>query len=374
MTYSQSDIQFMQQALTLAWQAKGKTFPNPAVGALVISPEGTVVGQGATDVCGGPHAEKTALKEAGPLARGATLYVTLEPCSHFGRTPPCADAVIEAGIKKVFVAVKDPNPLVSGKGIAKLKASGIEVHSGLLRDEAEVINEDFFWAITRKRAWVTLKLAMTLDGRIADSNGTSKWITSPDSRAFVQELRRCHAAIGVGRTTLEQDDPRLTARVNTTCYPARIVFSPDTHIPQNSYFFQYAHEARSIVVLRGGNEPHIIRKGNLEFWHTAATQTGASLFNFLQMAENEGLSSIFIEGGQRLASHFLENNLVNKLYLFYGNKIVGRGREGIHFSQGLDLNSSLSLHRIEHRYFGSDTLISGYLGEEAGGQKPETSF
>ncbi|MFW6244468.1 MAG: bifunctional diaminohydroxyphosphoribosylaminopyrimidine deaminase/5-amino-6-(5-phosphoribosylamino)uracil reductase RibD [Fibrobacterota bacterium] len=366
MAYTEQDIHFMQQALDLAWKAKGKTFPNPAVGAVVVTPGGSVVGKGATDVCGGPHAEKVALKRAGAKARGATMYVTLEPCSHFGRTSPCTGSIIKAGIKKVIMAVKDPNPLVKGRGVRQLKAEGIEVQTGLMRKEATDINEDFFWAITRKSSWVTLKLALTLDGRIADIHDNSKWITSAQSRRFVQELRRCHAAIGVGKNTLHKDDPRLTARTSKICYPARIVFSPDAVIPPESYFFQHAHEARSIVVLRGGAEKSITRKGNMEFWHTGAVGKAESLKSFLRMAHDEGLTSVFIEGGQRLASDFLEYDLVNKMYLFYGNKIVGRGREGLLFSEGMRIENCLSLEKISHTSLGKDVLISGYPIVEAG--------
>jgi diaminohydroxyphosphoribosylaminopyrimidine deaminase/5-amino-6-(5-phosphoribosylamino)uracil reductase len=210
-SFSVPDTNFMSEAIALAWSVKGKTFPNPAVGAIVVHRSG-IVGTGTTQPWGGAHAERVALNQAGPLARGATLYVTLEPCCHQGRTPPCIDAVIEAGIGRVVVGVGDPNPLVNGKGIARLRTAGIAVDAFLLREEAEAVNEDFFWAITRRRSWITLKLALTLDGRIADSQGFSKWITDSPARAFAHELRRRHAAIAVGRTTLERDDPRLTVR------------------------------------------------------------------------------------------------------------------------------------------------------------------
>ncbi|MFP4163387.1 MAG: bifunctional diaminohydroxyphosphoribosylaminopyrimidine deaminase/5-amino-6-(5-phosphoribosylamino)uracil reductase RibD [Chitinispirillaceae bacterium] len=359
--YTEQDIHLMQQALDLAWTAKGKTFPNPAVGALVVTPEGTVAGEGATEVCGGPHAEKVALGKAGENARGATMYVTLEPCSHFGRTPPCTGEIIKAGIKRVIMAVEDPNPLMKGQGVRQLKNEGIEVHCGLMHKEATRINEDFFWAVTRKSAWITLKLAMTLDGRIADAYGNSKWITSEESRGIVHEMRRCHAAIGVGKNTLQIDDPRLTARTSRICYPARVVFSPDTFIPPESYFFRHRNEARSIMVLRGGSQKEIIQRENIEFWYTGTDDKYENLKTFLRMAYDEGLTSIFIEGGQKLASYFLEFNLVNKVLLFYGNKIVGRGREGLHFSEGLHIENCLNLKEIEHSILGNNVMISGYV-------------
>ena len=352
----------MQRALELGAGAKGKTFPNPAVGAVVVDAYGKIVGEGATDVCGGPHAEKTALRKAKGAAQGAELYVTLEPCSHFGRTPPCTDEIIKSGIKRVVIAVKDPNPLVSGKGLRQLKSHGIIVQSGLLKDEAALINEDFFWAITKKRPWVTLKLAMTLDGRIADEQNESKWITSEQSRRFVQELRRCHSAIAVGKNTLLCDDPKLTARCGRkTSFPARIVFSSDTNIPENSYFFTNSHEARSIVVVRNSKKQCIKRKDNIEYWHTASSQYKESIAEFLDIAYNEGLTGIFIEGGRQLASSFLENGFVNKVHLFYGNKILGKGSQGLLFSHGLPVSDCLSLNKISHRSLGEDFLVSGYI-------------
>jgi diaminohydroxyphosphoribosylaminopyrimidine deaminase/5-amino-6-(5-phosphoribosylamino)uracil reductase len=367
MAFSGADKIFMGRALELARGALGDTFPNPAVGAVVVSADGRIAGEGATGVCGGPHAEKQALGRAGAAARGGTLYVTLEPCSHFGRTPPCADAIIAAGIGSVVAAVKDPNPLVCGKGLRRLRASGIAVRTGLLREEAAAVNEDFFWAITKKRPWVTLKLAMTLDGRVADGHGGSKWITSSAARREVQEIRRRHSAVAVGKNTLLRDDPKLTARCRRTYYPARIVFSSDKNIPKDSYFLTHAGEARSIVVISGGKTARIDRAESgcrypIEFWYTGAAGSAESIAVFLDMAYAEGLTSILVEGGRRLASGFLEYGFVNKVHLFYGNKIFGGGMEGLRFERGLAVDGCLSLDRISHRSFGDDFLITGYAG------------
>ena len=352
----------MRRALELGSGAKGKTFPNPAVGAVIVNAYGKIVGEGATGVCGGLHAEKTALRKAKEAARGSALYVTLEPCSHFGRTPPCTDEIIKSGIKRVVIAVKDPNSLVSGAGIRQLKSHGITVQLGLLKDEASLINEDFFWAITKKRPWVTLKLAMTIDGRIADERNESKWITSEQSRRFVQELRRRHSAVAVGKNTLLRDDPKLTARCGRkTYFPARVVFSSDKNIPQNSYFFTNSHEARSIIVVRNSKKQYIERAGNIEYWHTASPQYKESIAEFLDMAYTEELTGIFLEGGQQLASGFLENGFVNKVYLFYGNKILGGGSQGLLFSKGLPISDCLSLDKISHHSLGEDFLVSGYI-------------
>jgi len=364
-TFSDLDRRFMRRALELARAAKGSTFPNPAVGAVVVSAGGRVAGEGATGVCGGPHAEARALKKAGAAARGATLYVTLEPCSHTGRTPPCADAVIRAGVSRVVAAVKDPNPLVCGKGLRRLRAHGIAVQTGLLRDEAALVNEDFFWAVVKRRPWVTLKLAMTLDGRTTDSFGGSKWITSAASRRAVQDIRRCHGAVAVGKNTLLKDDPKLTARCAKTYYPARIVFSSDTDIPKNSYFFTHADEARSIVVVKGGKKDGIVKSGanknGIEFWHTGSVSRAGSIGAFLDMAYSEGLTSVLVEGGQTLASAFLEYGFVNKVHLFYGNKLLGGGDSGVCFSRGLPIDMGLSLDGADCRPLGGDFWVTGYL-------------
>ncbi|MDR2593100.1 MAG: bifunctional diaminohydroxyphosphoribosylaminopyrimidine deaminase/5-amino-6-(5-phosphoribosylamino)uracil reductase RibD [Chitinispirillales bacterium] len=363
--FSAADESFMRRALGLADRAKGATFPNPAVGAVVVDAAGRVVGEGATGVCGGPHAERRALKQAGGAAAGATMYVTLEPCSHFGRTPPCVDAVIEAGVGAVVAAVKDPNPLVNGKGLRRLRARGVAVRTGLLGKEAALVNEDFFWAVANRRPWVALKLAMTLDGRIADCGGGSKWITSAASRQIVQDIRRRHGAIGVGSGTLAADDPKLTARCGRkTYYPARIVFSSTGNIPKGSYFMTHTDEARSIVVVKNNNKSKrkkgIERRG-VEYWYTGASDDAESIDTFLDMAYAEGINSILIEGGQRLASAFLENGFVNKLYLFYGGRIFGDGLNGLSFSRGLTVNSPLVLGDVSYQRIGDDLLATGYI-------------
>ncbi len=350
----------MARALGLAWAAKGKTFPNPAVGAVVVS-KGKIVGTGATQFCGGPHAEKVALRMAGKRATDATLYVTLEPCCHYGRTPPCTKAVISAGIKRVVVAINDPNPLVNGKGFALLKAAGIAVDTGLLQDEAAAVNEDFFWAITKKRAWITLKLACTLDGRIADEQGDSRWITGREARTFGHELRRRHAGVAIGRITLERDNPRLTVRHMKGFSPARIVFTSLEKVPLNTYFSRHAKKARCIVVVSGKGRRTIVRNANsgLEYWHTGEKETHAHLSVFLEMAFENNIISVLIEGGQRLASSFLESGLVNRVYLFYGNKILGRGREGMLFSKGLPINKCISLNKKQIFLLGDTIGITG---------------
>ncbi len=367
-SFSEPDREFMSRAMALAWSVKGKTFPNPAVGAVVVY-EDTIAGCGTTQAWGGPHAERVALSQAGAYSRGATLYVTLEPCCHHGLTPPCVDAIIEAGILRVVVAVCDPNPLVNGGGIARLRTAGIRVDAFLLRDEAEAVNEDFFWAITRRRAWITLKLACTLDGRIADEEGASKWITETQARVFARELRRRHAAVAVGRTTLEHDDPRLTVRRGRGFAPARCIFTSDKNIPATLWFSRHAGAARSIVVVRDRTERRIELDGDtrIEYWYTGRSRKSIHLETFTEMAFENNLTSVFVEGGQRLASAFLESGLVNRVYLLYGNKILGRGLEGLRFSKGLAINKCIRLENMKMLSLGSDTFgVTGTVGELEG--------
>ena len=357
----------MKQALCLAWAVKGETFPNPAVGAVVVTPSGKVAGRGATGRWGGPHAERVALSMAGRRAKGATLYATLEPCCHFGMTPPCTSGIIAAGIQRVVTAVNDPNPLVNGKGLAQLHKAGIRVESGLLQDEATAINEDFFWAITHKRSWITLKLALTLDGRIADAAGASQWITGIEARALAHELRRRHAAVAIGRATLERDDPRLTVRHVKGRDPARIVFtSAQKKLPEKSYFASHAKEARTIVVVSGAGKQEIVSSDGIEYWHTGRKAVAASLEKFTEMAFVNNLTGILVEGGQKLASAFLENGLVNRLYFAYGNKLFGNGKDGILFEKGLGVDRCISLKEMKILPLGDGMVVTGIPEKKKG--------
>ncbi len=357
--FSESDTIFMQCALQHAKSVKGTTLPNPAVGAVVVRND-VVVGEGATDVYGGPHAERNALNVAGRLARGATLYVTLEPCNHSGRTSPCTHAILDSGIKKVVVAAKDPNPLVNGRGIRFLRRNNIQVSIGLMRKEATELNEDFFWSITHKLPWVSVKLACTLDGRIADIRKKSKWITNKKSRILVHNIRKNHAAIAVGRETLQLDNPQLTVRYNKGKSPIRIVFSTSDGINKNHHFIKDARKYKSIIVSNGGRKGDIKTVSDgLERWYTGLKETPGNLKAFLKMAYKNDLTSILVEGGQKIASSLLEHKLVNRLYIFYGNKILGRGIEGISFFKGLSINNSMYLKDIKIHNLDDNVMITG---------------
>lgn len=357
--FIETDYYFMHYALNLAYKVKGATFPNPAVGAVVVK-QGKIVGTGATKPYGGNHAEKVALKSAGENAKNAALYVTLEPCCHFGQTSPCTQTIVEAGIKKVVVAVKDSNPLVNGRGIRFLRNKKIEVSVGIMSEEASALNEDFFWSITHRLPWITLKLASTLDGKIADSSGNSKWITNKSSRTFVHELRRRHAAVAIGRETLIKDNPQLTVRYVKGASPVRIVFTSDTTIPEISHFQKDAEKYRSIIFCKGGKKG---RKENnakgIKIWYSGYKKNDSHLKAFLPMAYDEGLTSILVEGGQKLASSFLEFKLVNRLYIFYSNTIIGQGVESFSFSKKLTIDRNIHLTEIKTRSFDDNIMVTG---------------
>jgi diaminohydroxyphosphoribosylaminopyrimidine deaminase / 5-amino-6-(5-phosphoribosylamino)uracil reductase len=359
---SGADRGFMSLAIDLAEKAKGSTFPNPCVGAVVVR-NGTVVGKGATSVYGGPHAEIIAMEQAGVRSNGATLYVTLEPCCHSGRTGPCTDAIIRAGIRCVYASVVDPNPVVNGKGIRQLRNNGVRVITGLLDREAMNVNEDFFFWITRKKPWVSVKLALTLDGRIADSSGESKWITSPEARKYAHGIRARHAAIAVGAETLRKDNPKLTVRYGNNGKPVRFVFTSRETLPAGSYFESSAgmtaRRQRSVCVVSGGPRSKQTLAGGMELWHTGTRNKTESLHTFLSMAGEEDICSILIEGGGKLASSFLESGLANRLYLFYGSKIIGGGVPGIEFVKELSLRDAIGLRSMDVRVFDRDILVTG---------------
>jgi diaminohydroxyphosphoribosylaminopyrimidine deaminase/5-amino-6-(5-phosphoribosylamino)uracil reductase len=330
------------------------------VGAVIVKGR-TVVGAGATQQWGGPHGEIMALRQAGARAKGASLYVTLEPCNHFGKTPPCTRAVVAAGIAEVFVAVKDPNPLVAGKGIRYLRSHGVKVQVGLLEAQARRLNEDFFWAITSKTAWISLKLALTLDGRITDAFGKSRWITNQASRTLVHDLRRRHAGIAVGSATVAADNPQLTVRHVKGVSPARFVFTSRTGLPPDCHLAKTTGGLRTILVMPGGRaRTKSIGADGIQTWHTGAgPHTRAHLEAFLAMAYEERLTSILIEGGQQLASAFLEHRLVNRVYLFYGNRLLGGGLDGLRFGKSLSLSRCMHLDQLAITTLEDNVMITG---------------
>jgi diaminohydroxyphosphoribosylaminopyrimidine deaminase/5-amino-6-(5-phosphoribosylamino)uracil reductase len=387
------DEQFMEQALALARQGVALASPNPCVGAVVVSGRGEIIGRGTHTYEKRKHAEVLALEEAGKRARGATLYVNLEPCKHTGRTGPCADAVVAAGVKRVFVAMRDPNPLVAGRGLAKLRAAGVEVKEGLCEPEAKKLNEAFAKYIRHKTPFVTLKTAMTLDGKIAPPPGESDlpgasgasggWITSQEARAHVHEMRHGNDAIMVGVGTVIADDPLLTDR---TGFPRRrpllrVILDSKLRLPLDSRVVKTAHE--DLIVFCCFAEEN--KKRELESLGIIVEQVpmrrtpedGTLLFpggspavdgrpDLEGVMANLGrreITSLIVEGGAMVNWAALATGIVDKIFFYYAPKILA-GTGSVPFALGTGYRriseaayvKGLRLHR-----FGEDFAVEGYL-------------
>lgn len=356
---------YMQQAIDLASSAKGPTSPNPAVGAVIVQ-AGHVVAAAAHLRAGEAHAEARALDLAGPLARGGTLYVTLEPCSHHGKTPPCADQIIAAGIGQVYVAMEDPNPLVAGRGIARLQEAGISVTLGLLRQEAELLNEDWIKFITTGRPFVTVKTAMTLDGKIATHTGSSQWITGAAARSRVQELRHVSDAIMVGAGTVLADNPSLTTRgIEGGLNPVRVIIDSRLETPLDAKIVTDGQAPTLIFTEVGGTE--VGRESDkirqLTDRGVEVIQfTGTNLDSVLKNLAERNLVSVLVEGGSGLIGSFFDQRLIDKYIAFIAPKIVG-GRAAKTSIGGLglaDISSAVQIADLSLEYYGDDICISGY--------------
>lgn len=306
----------MALALAEAVKAVGRTHPNPAVGAVVVK-HGRVVSSGFTSPVGGPHAEAIALAVAGKKAKGATLYVTLEPCNHFGRTPPCSEAIIAAGVKRVVYAVKDPNPRVNGKGARRLRAAGLEVVEGVLAHASVELNQPFFRFMTTGLPWVTLKVGVTLDGKIATSTGKSKWISSEASRVVVHQLRDVIDAILVGAGAVIADDPLLTTRREDSLRarnPVRVVVDPNLRTDARSAIYD-GKIARTILVTNRPAPKHAAR--GAEVWPFTTLEA------LLRALAAEGLLHVMVEGGAATHAGFIKAGLVDELVMFMAPKLFG---------------------------------------------------
>ncbi len=325
----------MRAALGLAARNLGQTWPNPSVGC-VLARDGVVVGRGWTDIGGRPHAETEAIRRAGAAAAGATAYVTLEPCNHYGRTGPCSLALIEAGVTRVVVAIEDPDPRVSGGGIARLRAAGIDVSVGLMAEEATALTQGFLSRVTQNRPMVALKLATSLDGRIATASGASRWITGEQARAYAHLLRAQYDAILVGTGTAMADDPRLDCRLPglTARSPVRIVLDRHLRLPLESNLARTAGSDPSWVVTSKDVDQTRRAAFQAQGFELIDIATGADgLLDPAQMLRefgNRGITRLLVEGGGRLAASLVSANLVDLLYWFRAPSLIGGdGREAV---------------------------------------------
>lgn len=336
-----NDRYWMKRALDLAQLACGLCSPNPMVGAVVVR-NGELVGQGYHHCAGKPHAEPNALDDAGEAANGATLYVTLEPCSTYGRTPPCTERIIRSGIKRVVIGAMDSNPAHCGAGVKILQDAGIEVATGVLERECTKINEAFFWWISQRKPFILLKMAMTLDGKIATAGGSSRWISGSAARDYVQGLRRWCDAVMVGGATARTDNPSLLVRTpkDWTRQPRRLVWTSAPALPPDL-----------TMMCDGGPAPELAKPVTAPEWDAFLRRLGA-----------ENVTALLLEGGGELAATALRAGAVNKVAFFVAPKILG-GRGGRPVVGGFDpdsLDDALMLDDMETEKIGNDLLISGY--------------
>jgi diaminohydroxyphosphoribosylaminopyrimidine deaminase / 5-amino-6-(5-phosphoribosylamino)uracil reductase len=354
-------LKMMRAALAQARRGQGKTSPNPTVGC-VIARAGAIVGRGWHKKAGTPHAEVHALNQAGELAAGADVYVTLEPCAHFGKTPPCARALVAARVARVYVAMIDPNPLVAGKGIEILRNAGIEVHVGLLEGPCRELNLPFIKWIETRRPYVTLKSALTLDGKSATAGGDSRWITSDRSRREVHRLRGVVDAIMVGVGTVLKDDPLLTCRLPGGKDPVRIVVDSTLRVPLHAAVFN-AHSAAGTLVATccrdAARLAAVVAHGG-EILACAERDGRVDLDDLFEKLGALGMQSILLEGGSHLAGAALRAGLIDKCMIFLAPKLVGGVGMGLFAGEGVSMmKDALRLEAMTVQRIGVDLLVQG---------------
>ena len=355
---------YMKRALELAKKGDGYVNPNPQVGAVVVKND-EIVGEGYHREFGGPHAEVNAIKAAGQNAKGADLYVNLEPCVHFGKTPPCVDKIIDSKLKRVFIAMKDPNEKVNGKGVRKLKRSGIDVEVGVCKEAALNLNEIYIHYVKTKRPFVGLKLGMSMDGKIATKTGHSKWITGEVSRKRVHELRSKFSSIGVGVNTALKDDPRLTVRLVKGKNPVRFVLDSRGKVQVSAKLLQENMKGQTIVATTdriSTSKKEELRKAGAKFWVLNDKEGQVDLDDLLEKVGKAGFDSFLIEGGGEVAWSFLEKDLVDKFYFFKAPKVLG-GRNAVPSVGGEGfsrVDEALELKNISIEYLGNDILLTSY--------------
>jgi len=359
----------MQTALDLAAQAIGRTSPNPMVGAVLVK-DGVIVGRGFHPQAGAPHAEIYALKEAGELARDACLYVTLEPCCHQGRTGPCTEAVLQAGVSRVVAAMADPNPLVAGKGLKYLKDAGLSVECGLLAQEARQLNEVFSKYIINRRPFIALKTAMTLDGKIATAKGASKWITGEKAREYTHRLRNKYDAILVGVGTVLADDPLLTCRLpeNEGRDPVRIILDTYARTPTKAQVINRTSAAPTLIIT-GSKAPAQrvleLKRAGAEVITLADHEGAIDLSALLAELGRREITGVLVEGGALVNSSFVAQRLADKIYWFIAPKIIGGENAPTPVAgQGFaTLEEALLIKDMKIHILGDDICVEGYRAE-----------
>lgn len=365
------DEHFMQMALGLAKKGEGFTSPNPMVGAVIVK-DGKVVGKGYHQAAGEAHAEINAIDDAGALTQGATLYVTLEPCNHTGRTPPCTEKILAAGIRRVVFAMNDPNPGVKRGGKDFLKNRGIDITTSVCEDRAKRLNEIFINYVKTKRPFSIIKCAATLDGRIATRTGDSKWVTGKKSREFVHRLRHAVDAIMVGINTVEKDDPSLTTRLTNSIGnfkgldPVRIVLDTHLRISEEAKLLRLDSNSDTIIItgnLVSEDKKARVEKKGAKVFESPVKDDFIDLDILMDRLGALGITSLLIEGGSRVIASALSAGIVEKIFFFFAPKILG-GDDGVPVCKGpgADLmKNCIPVKDINIRRFGDDVMIQGYI-------------
>ncbi|MCF6158024.1 MAG: bifunctional diaminohydroxyphosphoribosylaminopyrimidine deaminase/5-amino-6-(5-phosphoribosylamino)uracil reductase RibD [wastewater metagenome] len=357
----------MKLALELAEKGRGKVEPNPMVGAVLVK-NGKIIGKGYHQMFGGSHAEVHAITEGGKNCKGATLYVSMEPCAHYGKTAPCTDAIIDAGIAKVVTAILDPNPITSGKGVQKLKDAGIEIRLGILEEHARRLNTPFFKLIQKGLPYVIVKWAMSLDGKIATRTGDSKWITSEESRAYVHKIRGQVDGIIVGLNTVLRDDPLLTCRIKGGRNPRRIIIDSNALLPAGCRLIHTIHDTEVIVAVnQNASQQRIqeLERSGCRIVQTNDPHGRVNLMELFQVLGNMKLTNILVEGGSRVITSVIEGHLADKVIVFIAPLIVG----GEHayspvLGKGIDkIAEAGKIRDITIRRFSNDVAIEGILND-----------
>jgi len=350
----------MELTLKLAEKGRGSVSPNPLVGAIIVK-RGRIVGRGWHKKCGDAHAEVCALKEAGKKAKDSTLYVNLEPCSHWGRTPPCTEQIVEAGVREVVIGVEDPNPLVSG--YQELKFRGVKTKLGILKEECKKLNEPYLKWIKTKKPLVVVKAAMSLDGRIATTTGDSKYITGREARKFVHELRAEYDAMMVGINTVIKDNPQLTVRLAKGRNPIKIVMDSKLRISPNAKIIK--NEPSKVIIATTKKAPKAkIKKLQQKGVHILIIDTLNGRIDLKQLMKELGkreICSIMIEGGAELNAEALKSGIADKLLFFISPKLIGKGLGALGDLGINQIDKSIKLKELDYKKIGRDILIEGYL-------------
>jgi diaminohydroxyphosphoribosylaminopyrimidine deaminase/5-amino-6-(5-phosphoribosylamino)uracil reductase len=361
-----SDDEAVARAVELARPYVGRTGPNPSVGAVVVK-NGRIIGSGWHRGAGYPHAEKVAIDEAGADAGGADLYVTLEPCNFAGRTPPCTKAIISAGIKRIVAGTLDPNPKVAGKGVKELRDAGIEVTVGALQDECRRLVEGYAKYITTGLPWITVKYAMTLDGKIATKTGDSFWITGEAARVHAHELRWEHSAILVGAGTVKCDDPQLTVRLEGKDFsagPIRIVVSSNCDLPPNAKVFSTPPATWVVTTEKAAEDKRdALRNAGAEVVDVARKDERIDLRGMLRALGERGVTSVLVEGGSEISGGFLDAGLVDKIIAYIAPKVVGGAgaKTPIEGEGAVKITNAVELREVSAERLGVDYCIKGYI-------------